>query len=117
MTIDDHLAAAFGDRETITRDDLRAWLAMMATNGAIDLPGIGREISADAPANWANAARGIVFISLFDEPDGPASIRYDEPGSMHPMQFAAACFVSEDLPAGSVDYLRDHCERIIIVTG
>ena len=117
MTIDDHLAAAFGDRETITRDDLRAWLAMRATNGAIDLPGIGREISADAPTNWANAVRNIVFVSLFDEPDGPASIRYDEPGSMHPMQRASVSFVSDSMPTGSIDYIRDHCERLIIVTG
>ena len=118
MTIDDHFGAGFGYRLVISRQELRNWLAMLAVNGDIELPGIGREIRSDAPANWANAASGITFVSIFDGDNGqPGSIRYDEPGSMHPLQPAAISFYADAMPAASLDYLQDHCGRLIRLTG
>lgn len=66
---------------------------------------------------WMRATQGITVVSVGAHlRDGGA--RYDQPGSMHPMQQAQVSFVAEGgVGASTLDYLREHCGRLFIVTG
>lgn len=62
---------------------------------------------------WAKMCRGITTVSVMAYSDGQLGARYDEPGSMHPMQMAQLTFA----PAGlDTEYLRRHARRVLVVT-
>jgi hypothetical protein len=71
---------------------------------------------------WAEMCRGICCVSVFDADTGgsgsPPVVRYDEPGAMHPMQYAHAAFVPEDCSGDECDtigYMRRHAARVLVV--
>lgn len=69
-------------------------------------------------STWANMCCGIVTVSVLREPDG-ASMRYDDPGAMHPMQRAALLFAPASLRHYDYDQigqLRRRAERVLIVS-
>ena len=64
---------------------------------------------------WMAILHGITLVSFGrDLRDG--WMRYDQPGSMNPSQHAALTFVREHgVQAHSIEYLRGHCDRLLIV--
>lgn len=80
-------------------------------------------MESDATARaWAELCKEITCISVLGtayhdaggEITNGLGVRYDEPGSMHPMQQAEITFA----PAGMVGgyaYMRRHCRRLLIV--
>ena len=65
---------------------------------------------------WERTVRGITFISVGGGlRDGGA--RYDQPGSMNPSQYAEVSFCSTSMSPGSVVYIRQHCARLLLVSG
>ena len=68
---------------------------------------------------WERACRDITCISVMHDRDG-IGVRYDEPGSMHPMQQAELIFVAEALGGYEYDQIgqmRRHAKRLLIVRG
>lgn len=65
---------------------------------------------------WMAMLRGCTIISVGDGlRDG--NVRYDQPGSMAPDQHAAIIFVrAGGVRRETLDYLRQHCERLLIVS-
>ena len=127
----DSLRARFGLRRKITREELRDFLVLQATNAGLDLAGHSGWYGAadtDAPEEIAravaNAPQGITVLSLGGH---VRDIQRDDPGSMHPMQYAELSFVSEALARGdhdssphsgsTMEYLRRRATRVIAVTG
>lgn len=134
--------AVVGRRSKISRQEMAAILDRLAAGG-LELnngwaPRIQGELprsvgslmrtDADLPAThaeaWAGACRGITCISVFDADDASVaqnassnggSIRYDQPGSMHPQLYAPAMFAPEELWEQSGDYLRRHAKRVLFV--
>jgi len=108
--IDDHYAAIdaydsatalrlisrrLGRRSTISRTEMADILA------DVHPP----EMQQMSPAQWSHVPQGITFVSLVG-----GGVRYDQPGSMHPMQMATVSFI----PAGmDSDYIRSHAERVV----
>jgi hypothetical protein len=78
--------------------------------------------SPTAPLIWANACRRTTCISVMP-PDGGAptyhgQVRYDEPGSMHPMHRADVIFAPADLEGYDYDQigqLRRKARRVLVV--
>lgn len=77
---------------------------------------------------WERACRQITCISVlpgsyYDRADNLVeglSVRYDEPGSMHPLQRADILFAPEALEGHEYDQigqLRKHAQRVLIVRG
>ena len=64
---------------------------------------------------WMAILRGITLVSFGrDLRDG--WMRYDQPGSMNPSQHAALTFVRDGgVRSDSIEYLRRHCDRLLIV--
>lgn len=127
----DSFRSQFGSRRKVSREQLRDYLVLMASQSILDIRGHAGWYGAsetDAPEAIAraiaNAPHGITLLSLGGQ---VRDIQYDQPGSMHPMQHAELSFVSEDLARGDYDpseqsggtmeYLRRHAARVIIVTG
>lgn len=64
---------------------------------------------------WVAMVRGITLVSFGAGTLRDGWMRYDQPGSMHPMQHSDVSFVA----AGGVsdyEYLRRHCDRLLIIT-
>lgn len=112
-----------GRRHRITRDDMVAILSELAREG-LDLrnsyvAGTLAEAPGDQARAWGRMCRDITVISV-----GPGLrdgwVRYDEPGSMHPMQRAELLFAAEALERLEFDQigqLRRHARRVLIVKG
>jgi hypothetical protein len=69
-------------------------------------------VTSDSPdfdvRQWVDMCRGCTCISIgIGLRDG--DIRYDEPGSMHPLQNAAICFTAD---RKSAEYLRQRATRV-----
>lgn len=87
-----------------------AWQSMWAT--------VPNDYHVTAGRVWANMVRDTTIICA-GEPgtlrDG--GVRFDQPGSMAPGQMADVIFIGHNCAARAetVDYLREHCRRLIIV--
>lgn len=111
-----------GRRHQITREQMRAILAALEAQG-LDLrnPYVAGSLTTDAPTAWERACRGITVVSV----DARGSmrdgyVRYDEPGSMHPMQCAELLFAPAALREyehDQIGQLRRHAERVLLVSG
>ena len=108
-----------GRRSRITRTEMRAILHSLAHAG-LDLanPYVSDTLGGDAADAWVRACRDIRVISVDARGLRDGYVRYDEPGSMHPMQRAELMFVSAAL--GDYDYdqigqMRRHADRVLIV--
>lgn len=141
MNILELAQARFGRRRKITRDEMVALLAeySRANPGALGNgyvpdtmpektpPGCPSDeewqaiLDAQPPSYhdraaraWAKAVGGITVISVGGGlRDG--GTRYDQPGSMHPMQMSDLSFYSDHGRAETISYLRQHCRRLLLV--
>jgi hypothetical protein len=118
-------------RWRITRAEMRDILAEFAAQGgslendgmmqtiewAWDARGAGTRVgpSADAPRVWANACTDITVISVMPDHGGAPTyhgrVRYDEPGSFHPMHMA------EEYEYDQIGQLRRRARRVLVVSG
>ncbi len=119
-----------GRRSRITRDEMRAILQAL-TDAGLDLRSsyvhgtIDRHASSDtqppqsagAAETWAKSCRDLTCISVDSRGrlrDG--YVRYDQPGTMHPMQQAELTFAPMTIyPPATLDYLRDRADRVLLV--
>ncbi len=109
----------FGRRRKITRDELVALLVSLETDAGIDLSGLTgahRRAPISAARAWERMCSGITFVSICRYANDSWGIRYDQPGSMNPMQHAALSFVAE-AHRDEGGYLRSHCDRLVYVRG
>lgn len=122
-----------GRRSKITRREMADILAALAAQGLTlysgYVPGTHKWSTEqqrvvqteDAHEAWANECVGVRCISVDARGalcDG--DIRYDDPGSMHPMQHTQVTFLPADSITSEhnpVPYMRDHCDRLLIVSG
>lgn len=122
MTTLDTVRRLVGLRYKITRDEMAAILSALAAGGLDLRNGYVRDTDdpATAPYTWARACRSITCISvdarrtLRDD----NCVRYDEPGSMHPMHRAEILFAPETLARYEYDQigqLRRHAVRVLVV--
>lgn len=78
-------------------------------------------IRPDAPRIWANACTHITCISVLADGCIPhGQVRYDQPGSMAPMQHAVLMFVPAELGDHEYDQIgqmRRKADRLLIVSG
>ena len=132
--------AIVGRRRRITRDEMAAILAAWEpdglvaastiggrmTDGTLYLPGRPVQIPTTTRAEteaiaraWAETCREIVCVSVYDRDTGgtgsPAVVRYDEPGSMAPGQYAHVAFVPQSAGAETVAYMGRHAARVLVV--
>ena len=122
----DLVRESFGPRISISREEMRDFLAMLTTCG-LDLSAQGYAPSRgdDLPSAWAALCDDITTVSLIDgtDPGAPASInqgaiRYDEPGQMYPGFFVTVMFAPaalRDHPYDQIGQLRRRCRRLFVV--
>jgi hypothetical protein len=129
----DTFRSQFGARRKITREQLRQFLILLSSKAGLDIRGYAGWYGAsedDAPENIArciaNTPHSLSLLSLGGQ---VRDIQYDQPGSMNPSQHAELSFVSEGLargehdadpdndPGSTMEYLRRHAARVIVVTG
>lgn len=125
MTMLDTVRRHVGRRPRITRGEMIAILADLAGDGL----GLDNGWGGPDADGWANMCRGITVVSVLEDgqaftaraaSSNPGSIRYDDPGSMHPMLRAAVMFAPADLadmPYDQIGQLRRRAGRVLIVTG
>ena len=116
-----------GRRHKITPREMRDILYSLEAAGLELANGwSGAQPGQDHATAWVAACRDITVISVLDAADpmeprlsssNPGSIRYDQPGSMHPMLRATVMFVSPRCVErrDTLDYLRDRADRVLIV--
>lgn len=68
-----------------------------------------------AAHTWADMCTGFTCISLKSTGLRDGYIRYDQPGSMHPLQYSDLTFVPETAGQNSIDYMRKHASRVLVV--
>ncbi len=138
------IRAMIGRRHKITRSEMRGLLCALAQEGKVDIfnewfqprDRAGQPMRHDGPWESGYAQRmayadgieaacyDITIISVLADDDpaaasltssNPGEIRYDEPGSMHPLLRATVMFAAEE---GKHDYayLRRRTRRLLIVT-
>lgn len=123
----DVFRAQFGRAHKISREQLQTLLVTLSERASLDLRGhaVWYGIMDTAPIDtiamaMANCPCDITFLSLGGR-GHVRDIQYDQPGSMNPMQRAEISFVSVDLArdreCNSLEYLRRHAARVVIVTG
>lgn len=99
-----------GRRWRITRAEAAEIVDRCIAAGVDPRNSCARDITAD---DWVRSVRGITCVSI--APVGGNSdgeMRYDQPGSMHPMM-RCAITLTED--AESVPYLRHRARRVLLV--
>jgi len=109
-----------GRRSRIETTDMWRILEALAHDG-LDLANpyihaTETRILPDAAQAWVDHCHGLVCISVDARGrlrDG--YVRYDEPGSMHPMQHAELTFVPADIGDSTVTYMRRHADRVLLV--
>lgn len=128
-----------GDRDSITREEMRDILARLPdladhstivgrfADGALCIGNRRVEDrdreSIETATAWANACEGIRCVSVLVDSDGDYQVRYDDPGSMHPLQHAELTFVPSAIDDGrtdggsAIEYMRRHADRVLLVSG
>jgi hypothetical protein len=112
-----------GRKSKITKDEMGAILMGLKEIG-LDLRNSYVHDTMDdalrASIAWVKACKGITCISASLSGylrDG--MVRYDQPGSMNPMQHAEVTFMPQSLAERTdhdpVSYMRRHCDRLLIV--
>lgn len=126
-TILDIVRARVGRRHKITRGEMRGLLADLATHGlALDNGWAAPNPAGDHAQGWADTCADVTVVSVLADDDpveprlsssNPGSIRYDSPGSMHPMLHATLMFCSAECAErrDTVEYLRARAQRLLIV--
>ncbi len=138
------IRAMIGRRHKITRSEMRGLLCALAQEGKVDIINqwfkprnrAGRPMHHDGPWESGYAQRiayadgieaaccDITVISILADDDpaaaslassNPGEVRYDEPGSMHPLLRATVMFAAEE-GTHDYDYLRRRTRRLLIVT-
>lgn len=113
-----------GRKRKITKDEMGAILMGLVEARLVNLcNGYVRHTCGDdilaASIAWVKACHDIYCISVDSRGLRDGQVRYDQPGSMHPMQHAEITFapegMTEDTPGSTYSYLRDHCDRLLIV--
>lgn len=125
----DVVRAHVGRRRKITRAEMRDILTDLAghglnmNNGWCGIPQPTNPPASDLAAAWTKMCEGIRVISVLADTDSPrvrysssnpGSIRYDDPGSMHPMLRATLMFATADL-AEQMGHLRRKAKRVLVV--
>jgi hypothetical protein len=109
---------------------MRDLLDALARTGLVELDNgwQPRRDHGDHAQAWTDACCGICVISVLSERDpvaarlassNPGSIRYDEPGSMHPLLRATLMFAPASLadhPYDQIGQLRAKAKRVLVVT-
>lgn len=106
-----------GRRHKIGRREMAGLLRRLASEG-LDLSNDCVPPGGDTPEGWAARCTGICTVSVLADGATPhGAVRYDDPGSMHPMHQAALMFAPADLAAdnSTLAYLRSHASRVLIV--
>lgn len=123
-----------GSRHRINHNEMSAILADLANRNLVELHnnwGGSSGMPEDTPAaelarRWAGCCQGITVISVLADDDpaeprlassNPGSIRFDDPGSMHPLLRATVMFAPERVGEDSVQWLRARASRVLVVTG
>jgi len=123
-----------GRRHKIGRSEMSDLLNVLQIQRLVELDNGwgGSAGKAGAPAAelasaWADTCRGINVISVLADSESPAarnassnpgSIRFDDPGSMHPLLRATLMFAPAALaqmPYGQIARLRTLAKRVLIV--
>lgn len=122
-----------GRRHKISRAEMAVLLARLHDRQLIELNngwGGARRANKAAPTTeelangWAACCDGICVISVLADSDpvivrlassNPGSIRYDEPGSMHPLLRATLMFAPTESRPQTASYLRGRCARLFLV--
>lgn len=104
-----------GARQKITQVEMATILLALCQEGLNLRNGFVQGTMSGDPqttsAAWAGLCRGNTCISIVD-----GRVRYDEPGSMHPLMYADVIFAPEGLPGAPYKFLRQHARRVLIVT-
>lgn len=107
-----------GRQHEISRRGMAALLHRMAAEG-LDLSNDCVYEGADTPEAWAARCRGICTVSVLADGATPhGMVRYDDPGSMHPMHHAAVLFAPSSLRRYDYDQigqLRGKADRLLVV--
>jgi len=108
MNIQAITRASIGARRKITMEDMAILLRNYAAAG-LDLGNDCVMPGKDTPEDWAQSCRGILCISVLADGATPhGQVRYDDPGSMHPMHQAEIIFA----PAGWLGWVGDPTEHL-----
>jgi len=115
-----------GRRLKITQDEMAAILIGLVDAGIVNLCNdyvrhtCGDDVRAASSA-WVTACRSITCISVDSRGLRDGQVRYDEPGSMHPLQHSEIIFAPDGIPdanpgsGSTLKYLRRHADRVLIV--
>jgi hypothetical protein len=99
-----------GRRHRISRAEMAAILTEAEGAGA-DLYCYRERPEEESPADWwVSMCSRNTCVSMID-----GEARYDEPGSLHPLQMADVTFVPATLRPDSIDYMRQHARRTLLV--
>lgn len=136
-TIIDHVRRHVGRRHRISPAEMTALVQSLVDEAGVDprnghyMATLDRSDAAgrrpaelppapDAAAAWTRACLQGSVISVMGpgsrDVQGDGQIRFDQPGSMHPMQRANVTFVARSaLWDGTAEYLRARARRVLIV--
>jgi hypothetical protein len=118
-----------GRRPQISRAEMRLILANLSAEGLVSLGnGWGgsrpdQSSTANAAA-WTETCRDITVVSVMAArqshrarvaSSNPGTIRFDQPGSMHPQLRACVMFAAAGQREGTGEYLRRRCRRLLTV--
>lgn len=113
--------------ETITRRQMAEKLRLLFQNGSITPNEWCGEIGPDEDMAdaWSRVCSGITLVSVLAPwPDGrearcsssnPGDIRFDQPGTLHPMTRAELMFVPDGLGEDTLEWLADKTTALFIV--
>ncbi len=114
-----------GRRSKISKDEMGAILMALKEEGLDLRNDYVHDTMGDALAAsiaWVKACKGITCISVsLSNYLRDGQVRYDEPGSMHPMQHAELTFAPAGMPdaepgsGSTLSYLRRHADRVLVV--
>ena len=115
-----------GRKSKITKDEMGAILVGLVETGIVNLcNGYVRDTCGDdvlaASVAWTKACHDITCISVDSRGLRDGQVRYDQPGSMHPIQHSELTFAPDGMPdaepgsGSTVAYLRQHADRVLIV--
>ena len=115
-----------GRKSKITKDEMGAILMGLVEARLVNLCNsyvlhtCGDDILAASIA-WSKACRRITCISVDSHGLRDGQVRYDEPGSMHPLQHSEITFAPDGMPdaepgsGSTLAYLRQHADRVLVV--
>lgn len=113
--------------ETISRREMAARLRALFQSGSIAPNEWCGEIGAeeDMADAWARVCNGITLVSVLAPwPEGsearcsssnPGDIRFDQPGTLHPMTRAELMFVPDGLGEDTLEWLAEKTAALFIV--